>query len=106
MRDILNYYNFRRDYTMTAKEFTNCLVNELKLKDISDVALALLVDRYKASHDRVRVVFTKFLHDLELIEAGISPALVWATGIAEDILKALVVKKNNDIMRFFKVYTK
>lgn len=79
LRDILNFFNTRRDNTCSAKEIKQTIIDKLEMKQlISESEVELLVLRYKSEGDNSRVLFTKFLKDIELVDKGISPALLWA----------------------------
>lgn len=45
--------------------------------------------------DASRVSFIKFIKDMEYCDAGISPSLIWAIDLAEDIYKGLIVNGMN-----------
>ncbi len=65
---------------------------------VTETMIDVLIQRYKASSlDSSRIVYSKFLKDLEMWDKGISPMLLWATEFAEDIIKALVVYDYNSI---------
>lgn len=62
---------------------------------VTDQQLDLIVLRYKEMQDASRVSFIKFIKDMEYCDAGISPSLIWAIDLAEDIYKGLIVNGMN-----------
>lgn len=60
-------------------------------KSITEAEIDNLIIRYKTLQDASRLDFTKFLKDIELVNKGISPIMMWATEFAEDIIKALCI---------------
>ena len=56
--------------------------------------MVLLVKRYKVEtqdKNNEYIEFLKFIKDMEFCDQGISPALIWATDLAEDIMKGLIM---------------
>lgn len=85
LREVFNFMNTSRDSTCTDSDFKQVLAKLEIQSDIDSV-----IPRYKSQPGRVD--FSKFLKDMEFCGMGISPALVWASQLASDIIKCLFVR--------------
>lgn len=87
LRDLFNFMNSNRDETCEAQDFQKIMKDLLQDKSLPSYDQLLM--RYKTQGTRID--FSKFIKDIEYCEQGISPASVWASELAANIMKGTLV---------------
>lgn len=98
----MNCYNTLRDNSMSDKDFETALAKELRVQNLTLIGIKMLQRRYRTygPRDELRVAYLPWLKDMQLLDSGISPKMLWATELAEDFIKALIVNKESNALQF------
>ena len=107
LRDLFNFLNNRRDNTCQSSEFKQVFLDKLALKQVvTESQIDLLILRYRTMQEASRVSFLVFLRDMEYCDQGVSPSLIWAIDLCEDITKSLILKNVTSTEHFFQKFSK